>query len=116
MFSNQMFSNKIFSHQMFHSQMFNQMFRNQMFSNQPGSPTIKSPDTVKAQTGVLLLFLLTINETNCKGDFQRKAKSRVVFGVFRTVPDNSLTSCANPGKLCLVAPRQLLLFKLIQLR
>ena len=68
------------------------------------------------QTGVLVLFSLPISEPFCEPDLQRKAKSRVVFGVLRAVPDNSLTFCADPRKLSLVAPRQLLLLKLIQLR
>ena len=101
MFSNQMFCNEIFS--------------NQMVINQPGMLIIKSLCEVFCEypnrgSGTFL------SEPFCEADLQRKAKSRVVFGVLRAVPDNSLTFCADPRKLSLVAPRQLLLLKLIQLR
>ena len=109
MFCNQMFCNQMFC---------NEIFSNQMVINQPGMSKSKAPvkSFVNIQTGVLVLFSLPISEPFCEPDLQRKAKSRVVFGVLRAVPDNSLTFCADPRKLSLVAPRQLLLLKLIQLR
>ena len=93
----------------------NEIFSNQMVINQPGMLIIKSLCEVFCEypnrgSGTFL------SEPFCEADLQRKAKSRVVFGVLRAVPDNSLTFCADPRKLSLVAPRQLLLLKLIQLR